>query len=462
MKHRSWSALFVGVAFGAATLVGQPSAYIPYSDAKPVLDVLRNDLLPAELTGKTPGELESIWPDWVARRDQTIRARVEGGDEDSIVYFLLFGTTFTKRPRATPRELATLVVHPAEALRSLEPRTDDFLAAVASPGANERLQFARRVVERKGIDPATEAGKNLMRRYLEARTQIVGGTLPSSKLFDPSVEVSDKLTLFRDRGLSSDTSIFIDLGIDRTLEAIKAKGTIEPGAVRRVAIIGPGLDFADKLEGYDFYPEQTIQPFAVVDSLIRLGLAASSDLQVTAFDVSPRVVRHLEAIRQRARAGRSYPLVLPRNLDRPWTPSLVKYWERFGDRIGEKARAPAPPPGAGRVQVRSVLVRPPVVLSIIPRDLNIVLQRLEPLPARDRFDLVLATNLLLYYDVFEQSLAIANIAKMLRPGGLLLSNNRIFELPASPIVEIGYTDVTYMALPGIGETGDRIVWYQRR
>jgi hypothetical protein len=31
--------------------------------------------------------------------------------------------------------------------------------------------------------------------------------------------------------------------------------------------VGPGLDFADKQEGYDFYPLQTIQPFAVIDSL---------------------------------------------------------------------------------------------------------------------------------------------------------------------------------------------------
>ena len=44
------------------------------------------------------------------------------------------------------------------------------------------------------------------------------------------------------------------------------------GSVRRVALIGPGLDFTDKAEGYDFYPPQTIQPFALLDSLVRLGL----------------------------------------------------------------------------------------------------------------------------------------------------------------------------------------------
>src|SRR5258705_3010979 len=140
---------------------------------------------------------------------------------------------------------------------------------------------------------------------------------------------------------------------------------------------------------------------------------------------------------------------------------MVKYGERSGDRIGEEGSAPPPPPNAGRAEVRGVLVRPSAVLSIVPRDLNIVLQRLEPLPTGEQFDLVIATNILLYYDVFEQSLAGVDIAKMLRPGGLLLTNNRIFELSTTPLSGVDYSDVTYIVLPGIGDTGDRIIWYQR-
>ena len=429
-----------------------------YADVRPILDALRADLAPSDLRGRAPAEIEAFWPEWVSRRDEAIRARVEAGDEDSIIHLLLFGTAFTRAPRASDRDLAALASSPADGLRALQSRIDDFAAAVATPGDNERLQFARRLIERKGIDVTTPAGRMQLRRYLAERTQAVGGSVLSSTVLDPSADLTDKLTVFRTRGLSADTSLFIDLGIERALDAMKAGRALAPGSVQRVAIIGPGLDFTDKLGGYDFYPEQTIQPFALVDSLLRLDLVGGEGrVEITAFDLSPRVLRHIELARERARAGTPYSLVLPRDADRAWAPELLEYWRRIGNWIGSDTKPAAPPQGAGRVEVRGMLVRPPVVLSVTPVDLNIVTERIDA-----QFDLVVATNILLYYDVFEQSLAAANIARMLRPGGFLLTNNRIFELPNSPLAGVGFTDVTYMSLPGIGDAGDRVIWYQRQ
>jgi SAM-dependent methyltransferase len=457
-------------AFVAAGLVGLLAqdvgvrTTIPSSDVLSVLDVLREDLVPAELRRKTAAELAALWPDWVKRRDAAIRARVADGDEDSLVYFLLFGTSFTSERRVSERDLAALALRPAEGIAALRQRIADFVTASASPGDNERLQFARETLLRIGIDPASDAGQLQARRFLEERAPRVAaaGVSRSSTVLDPSAAAVDALTVFRDRGLSSDTSIFINHGVDEAIAAIAQDGARRSGSVRRVAVVGPGLDFTDKLEGYDFYPQQTIQPFAIVDSLARHGLAAAADVQVTALDLSPRVIRHLEAVRQRAHAGRSHAIALPRNVDRPWTPALVNYWERAGDRIATPGRSLAAPPGAGRVQVRTLDIPPRIVAAVLPLDLNVVVERLEPPPADQQFDLVVATNILLYYDVFEQALAAANIARMLRPGGLLLTNNRLFELPPIPLREAGHTDVTYMALAGIGDTGDRIVWYQRQ
>ena len=155
-------------------------------------------------------------------------------------------------------------------------------------------------------------------------------------------------------------------------------------------------------------------------------------------------------------------MVLSRNIERPWSPELFEYWEQFGNWIGERAaKVPPAPPGAGRVDVRGVSIRPSVVLSVTPVDLNVVTERIEPGEV-EQFDLIIATNILLYYDVFEQMMASANIARMLKPGGFFITNNRVFELPGNPLSGVGFADVNYMSLPGIGETGDRVIWYRKQ
>ena len=122
--------------------------FTPYSEARPIFDALRSDLLPAEL--RDASTRESNWLAWARQHDAAIRARVAAGDEDSIIHLLLFGTSFTKAPRASERDLAALVASPDAALRALAPRIDDFATAIAAPGTNERLRFARRIIEKKG------------------------------------------------------------------------------------------------------------------------------------------------------------------------------------------------------------------------------------------------------------------------------------------------------------------------
>jgi len=230
-----------------------------------------------------------------------------------------------------------------------------------------------------------------------------------------------------------------------------------PASIRRVAIIGPGLDFTDKQEGYDFYPQQSIQPFAIVDSLLRLGLAQPRDLRIITFDLSPRVNDHLARAKASAQHGRGYTLQLPRDVHADWKTEAISYWSRFGDRVGISVPPVTVPVTAGDLQTRAVRIRPEIVSRLTPVDLNIVLQR-AVLPATERFDLIIATNILVYYDVFEQTLAMANVASMLRPGGFLLSNNALVEFPFIDLHSIGYVTVVYSSRPN---DGDHIVWYRR-
>ena len=266
-------------------------------------------------------------------------------------------------------------------------------------------------------------------------------------------------SLFRTRGLSLDTSLVTNYSVERALEAMKTRGLLTPGAVRRVAIVGPGLDFADKDVGLDNYPPQTVQPFAVLDALRRLGLAPSSgNPEIVLLDISPRVIDHVTQARARAAKGVGYTLNLPLPNSTPWVPEVRAYWQRFGDRIGTAAESSQAKTIANLAQLRTVRVRPSAVQQLSVLNVNIVTDRLDG----ERFDLVIATNVFIYYDVLDQALALANAEAMLRPGGFLMAN---FSAPALKSLRMPRVDTTTsLYARGRGTTEDIldfIVSYQR-
>jgi len=418
---------------------------ITYEDAKPILEANGRNISAAD------------WPAWVAARNAEIRARLAQGDEDSVVNLWLYGTSFTKRPRVTEREAAQLAS--SEKVQDLLlARLDDFVAALVKPGSNERLHFARDLVTRRGISLSTEAGRQKAGEYLVGVRERV---IAENERYRRAAESpSEYATLFHDRGLSSDTRLTASFALDKALETLAASGRVPADSITRVAIVGPGLDFTDKAEGYDFYPQQTIQPFALIDSLARLKLAVPADLRMTTLDISPRVNRHLEAARRRAASGASYVIQLPLPKDETkheWHPDFVAYWQRFGAAIGKSVPAAPAPPIAGAVRVRAVAVRPSIVTALTPADVNIIVERLR-LRDDERFDLIVATNILVYYDAFEQSLALANIAKMLKPGGFFLTNYAV--KPMAPMETTArFTTAVFFDTQ---RNGDTIYAYLRR
>jgi hypothetical protein len=464
-------ALAVGgalVAFGLtvgprAQAPGVRTIPVPYGDARPILASIRRELLPQDLV--VAADVEAAWPAWIAAHDAEVRARVLAGDDESVLNLLLFGTSFTPRPRATERELAQLPGTSRDTL--VDGRIADLVAAASTPGDNQRLQFTRALLARHGIDLTRDDGPSRANRFLRDALARMAGDIAqidravelARSLNQPGADALARATLFRERGLSTDTSILSSFALDRALDGLAATRTLREGSVGRVGIVGPGLDFVDKRDGFDFYPPQTIQPFAVVDSLARHRLLKAADFRVSTLDLNPRINDHVARLVERARAGTAYPLTLVRDLGLPWAPRLAAYWEAVGDQVATTTAAAPAPTGVNDVQVRALAVRPAVAAALEPRDVNIVTQRLEGLSAADRFDLIIATDILVYYDVFEQSLALANITAMLRPGGIFLSNTTLSELPVLPIGSIGFSDVVYLETPRLG---DRVVWYQRK
>jgi SAM-dependent methyltransferase len=446
---------FVLTFIAALTLLAAPPGFTPWADVIQILDAHRDRLPPALKDPNT-----SKWTAWSQREDKAIRARLQQGDLDSMVNLLLFGTSFTKQPR-----IRVEAITEASKSGALRGRVDDLIAGLGNPDGNERLIFLRGLLRGKGIDPDMpgETGvfiyKNLQRVVEERRAlaerakEAQAKRLPASPL--------DRVSLFQDRGVSLDTGIFPDYSIEQTLRDLKEGGVLREGQVARVAVVGPGLDFADKNEesAYDYYPQQTLQPFALYDSLVRLGLAKSGAVSVSVFDISSRVIDHIQRARERARKNSGYVVQLPRDVARPWPPELIAYWRTVGDRVGTPAPPIQPPRVFKDLETRAVRIRPEVVLACEPVDLNIVLQRLNLAPA-DRFDLIVGTNIFLYYDAFEQSLALENAGAMLKQGGLLLTNDRLPEVPGGSMRQAGMTDVRYGEKDASAH--DAVGWYQKR
>ena len=136
---------------------------------------------------------------------------------------------------------------------------------------------------------------------------------------------------------------------------------------------------------------------------------------------------------------------------------FVAYWQKLGDKIGQPV-APIPvPQAAGSTQTRAVKVRPEIVRLVHPLDVNVVYQR--PNSSADRaYDLVIGTNIFLYYGAFEQSLARAGLAAMLRPGGFLVSNDKLADKVPSGLKDVLEVPVVSSVQPLIQ---DMAFCYQR-
>ncbi len=438
------------VIFGVAlSVLAAGRSFVSYASVKPILDQQRGQL-PPELKNAD----QAKWIAWSQAQDKAIRARLDQGDLDSMVNLLLLGTSFTKQPRILLENLSE-----ASKTGAVRARVDDLVAGLRNSRGNERLVFLTGLLRSQGIDPGSpgESGvfiyKNLLRVVEERKT-----IAERAKQADPA-SLLDRKSLFSDRGVSLDTSILPDFSIEQALRDLKTRGVLREGQVARVAVIGPGLDFIDKNEesGYDYYPQQTLQPFALYDSLVRLRLAKDNAMSVTILDISARVISHVQHAREQAKNNDGYVIQLPRDVARPWPPELIAYWNSLGDQVGTAVPPIQPPTLFRGLETRAVRIRPDVVLACDPVDLNIVLERAS-LPAPQKFDLMVGTNIFVYYDAFEQSLALENAGAMLKPGGLLLTNDRLPEVQGGSMHQAGVTEVRY----GDGAAPEAVGWYQKR
>jgi hypothetical protein len=369
-----------------------------------------------EARGLTP----SSFPSYVERVRQANARRVREGDLDHLVFYLLQSTRFTSLPSIEPALSAKALVDgldvserepflqrtgaaPTRIPAAVRARVASLVRALDSSERDPRLAYFRELVKATfPIRRQREAA--LLREYLRVMRFVYEKEFVAQPAGPAAVA-----ELYRARGLSTDTAVeagylvYLGLGIMKSLEPDRR--------VRRVLIIGPGLDLAPRTGLLEAGPPESYQPWAVMDALLSLGLSRADDLEVVGADINPRVVAHL-------RRSRMEPpvLTLVSEIRDSETVTLSQeyrdYFARLGGAIGE------PHTGAVSPVSKTVRVRAPVARALRAETLDIVTDRLDGPP----FDLVVATNILPYFDDAELMLAMTNVAAMLAPGGVFLHN----------------------------------------
>lgn len=367
--------------------------------------------------------------------------RVRLGDLDHLVFYLLQSTRFTDVGAIEPALSAKALVErlPAHARDAflddpssardhipadVTARTSALLQALASPRGDQRLSYFASLIAETAHDDASR--ERLLRdEYLRVMRFVYEKEFGAGR-----ADAAAAARLYRTRGLSTDTAVEAGFLVSQGLGVLRG---LDPARrIRRVLIVGAGLDLAPRTALLESAPPQSYQPWAILDALVGLGLASLDDLELVVADINPRVVSHVRAMRT---TPPTLTLLtgLAEGGSLAFVQEYLEYFDGLGHAIGieENGQAPVLPATAvvpaghryKRVQVSARAAR-----AVRAERLDIVTERLVHRErdaagaVGDAFDLVIATNVFPYFDDDGLMLAVGNIAGMLRDGGVLLHN----------------------------------------
>jgi hypothetical protein len=386
----------------------------------------------AQLTAK--GVDAASFDDYVARLHAEHERRVHEGDVDHLVSYVLQSTRFTKLAPIEPALSAKTLVEGLDAasrerfLRDgvaplsavpagVRSRIDALLNALPAATTDARLLYFRELVA-STFPQSAERQAGLTREYLRVMRFLYQKEFIAQRAPNAPEAVAE---LYRTRGLSTDTAIeagylvYFGLGVAKALEP--------ESRVRRVLVIGPGLDLAPRTSLLETGPPESYQPWAVIDALLSLGLARADELEVVAADINPRVVSHIA----RTRSAPPVLTLLSGIGDGQGVTLSSEYREYFaglGRTLVDQdhadnadARTPGARTAGGHLR-KTVRVSSRAARMLNSETLDIVTDRFDG----RAFDLAIATNILPYFNDVELMLAMSNVAAMLAPRGLFLHN----------------------------------------
>lgn len=309
--------------------------------------------------------------------------RLARGEQEHLAYYVLQARAFTKRPPISPSAAARdFHSHDGVASPEVRQRMRDFLKELPKKTDDLRMQLWQRSLapEQRTLAHLDQCHAEAM-RYIHAR------------------EVSRERGLYRRRGFSLDAVVeagytaWTGLGMVRELK----KGE----RLSRALVVGPGLEWAPRIGFREDLPVESVEPYLVLDAMLSLGVAAAGEARVDCVDINQRVVDAIEAFRRREPAR----LVLRETAGEE---DARRWWESAGRHLGPAIRG---------TRAKSIEVKPEWLGRVRAARMDLLTER-----SAEQYDVIVATNVLLYFDNRQLGLALANLASMLRPGGVLIHN----------------------------------------
>lgn len=369
---------------------------------------------------------ESTFAPFVERTHTENAQRVRLGDLDHLVFYILQSRQFTRLTPIEPALSAKALVDamdekgrqaylrgesaPATAVpRAAAARIDVFVRVADLHGRDERLRYFRDLVASIYPSPP-ERRAGIIKEYLRVMRFVYEKEFVAQRAERPADAVAD---LYRSRGLSTDTAVEAGFVV---YNGIGMAAGVEPARqFRRVLIVGPGLDLAPRTAFLEDAPPQSYQPWAVLDALTTFLPADPGMVEIVAADINPRVVSYLRRVRDTL-----LELRLSTELrDADGVTIRADFREYFGLLGRSIGRAAAVQTQDGHL-TKTLRLAPVWTRAISAERLDIVTERLDGKP----FDLIVATNILPYFDDTQLALALANISAMTAPGGVFLHNER--------------------------------------
>ena len=384
------------------------------------------DVAPLQARLEAGGVTAAGFAAYVERTHRSNLHRVRDGDLDHLIFYALQSRRFTSDPPIEPALSAKAFVEGLGGERDAFLRTHRapltavpvavrgriaaLLTSLDRPSDDTRLHYFRELVQSAFPDRGTRLDE-LLGEYQRVMQFVYDKEFVAQRSAQADQAVAD---LYRTRGLSTDTAVEAGYVVYLGLGVMKSLSPDRP--VRRVLIVGPGLDLAPRTGLLEEGPPESYQPWAVIDALLALGLSRADDLEVIGADINPRVVAHLDRSRTAPPA-----LTLTTGIGEDegvrFSPDYRDYFTALGRAIATAPAVAAADTSAGRLR-KAVRVRPDVARTLSAIELDIVTEHLDDRP----FDLVVATNILPYFDDRQLMLAMSNIAAMLAPNGVFLHN----------------------------------------